>query len=444
MRFLWSFQPSHLAMGCVLALALTPARAEPASQAFLTIDRAVALAVADSRRVVATEAQALASRERSIAAGQRTDPVLKLGLNNLPIDGADRYSVTRDFMTMRSVGVMQEFTRADKLGARRDRAEREVGLANAMRRETVAEVQRDTALAWLERSYQETVREQLRQQIEQAEAQVQAAEVQYRSGRGAQADVYAARSEVEAINDRVDEVDREIAVATTRMARWIGDAAREPLAARPAWARPAWYSAAQELPIDRHPAVAAQRELEAVAESDVRLAAANRRADWSIELQYSQRGPAYSNMVSVNLSVPLQWDQKNRQDRELAAKQAMAEQARAQREDSERATRAELSAGLAQWRSHEQRLRRHDQALLPLAQQRSEAALAAYAAGSGSLVAVMQARRNALQVHLDRVRIELDIARLWAQFAYVLPQEPSRSGSPQTSQESATTSRITP
>jgi hypothetical protein len=48
------------------------------------------------------------------AAGQLPDPVLKLGLNNLPIDGPDRYSVTRDFMTMRSVGVMQELTRAEK------------------------------------------------------------------------------------------------------------------------------------------------------------------------------------------------------------------------------------------------------------------------------------------------------------------------------------------
>ena len=32
---------------------------------------------------------------------------------------------------------------------------------------------------------------------------------------------------------------------------------------------------------------------------------------------YSQRGPAYSNMVSLNVSLPLPWDRKNRQDREL-------------------------------------------------------------------------------------------------------------------------------
>lgn len=318
---------------------------------------------------------------------------------------------------------MQEFTRADKLTARSDRAERDVGLADAARRQTVAELQRDTALAWLDRSYQETAREQLLQQLEQALLQVQAAEALYRSGRGSQADVYAARSEAEGLRDRIDEVEREITVATTRMARWIGDAAREPLAARPVLVRPTWAGDALVAPLDRHPAVAAHQQQEAAAEADARLAAANRRADWSVELMYSQRGPAYSNMVSINLSVPLQWDQKSRQDRELGARQALVEQARARREDAERATRAELAAWLQEWRSHEQRLRRHDDTLLPLAQQRSSAALSAYATGSGSLAAVLDARRNALQVHLERLQIERDIARVWAQFAFLMPPD---------------------
>ena len=43
---------------------------------------------------------------------------------------------------------------------------------------------------------------------------------------------------------------------------------------------------------------------------------------------FSQRGSAYSNMVSLNVSIPLQWDQKNRQDREVSARLALAEQLR--------------------------------------------------------------------------------------------------------------------
>ena len=68
------------------------------------------------------------------------------------------------------------------------------------------------------------------------------------------------------------------------------------------------------------------------------IAQTNKRADWSAELMFSQRGSAFSNMISINLSVPLQWDQKHRQDRELAAKLALVEQARAQTEEMTRNT----------------------------------------------------------------------------------------------------------
>ncbi|MDP3613205.1 MAG: TolC family protein, partial [Rubrivivax sp.] len=157
------------------------------AQPVLSLDRAVVDAAARSHRVAAAESQAQAARETAVAAGQLPDPVLKLGLNNLPIDGPDRYSVTRDFMTMRSVGLMQDLTRADKRNARARRAEREVDLANVARQATLAELQRDTALAWLDRSYQESLRELLQSQIAQAELQVQAAETLYRSGQGSQA-----------------------------------------------------------------------------------------------------------------------------------------------------------------------------------------------------------------------------------------------------------------
>ena len=167
-------------------------------------------------------AQVRAARERTVAAGQRPDPVLKLGLNNLPIDGPDRYSVTRDFMTMRSVGVMQELTRADKRNARVRRAEREIELAQVTRQAAIADLQRDTALAWLERSYQESMRELLHSQIAQAELQVQTAETLYRSGKGSQAEVFAARGSVEQLRDGLAQVERRVAVASTQLGRWIG------------------------------------------------------------------------------------------------------------------------------------------------------------------------------------------------------------------------------
>jgi len=409
----------RLAPSLVLWLALGAAPAS--AQTSLSLEGAVAEAAARSRLVSAIESQAQAAREMAAAAGQLPDPVLKLGLNNLPIDGPDRYSVTRDFMTMRSVGVMQELTRADKRSARARRAEREVELAKVNRQATIADLRRDAATAWLDCSHLESMRELLQAQIAQAELQVQAAETLYRSGKGSQAEVFAARGSVEQVRDDLAKVERQVAVATTQLGRWVGEGARLPLAERPALTLPAWTEGALAEHLTQHPQIAAAAQQEAIADSDAAVARAARSSDWSVELMYSQRGPAYSNMVSINLSVPLQWDQKNRQDRELAARLAGIDEARARREELQRAHEAEVRAMLQEWRSHEDRLRRYDASLLPLATQRSEAALVAYRSGTGPLPAVLDARRSEVDVRMERLRIEMDKARVWAQLNYLLP-----------------------
>jgi outer membrane protein TolC len=419
----------RLAPSIALCVALGAQAALAQSQ--LSLERAVAAATGRSRLVIAADAQALAARETATAAGQLPDPVLKLGLNNLPIDGPDRYSVTRDFMTMRSVGVVQELTRADKRRARVRRAEREVELAQVARQATVADLQRDTALAWLERSYQESMQELLKSQIAQAELQVEAAQTLYRGGKGSQAEVFAARGSAEQLRDGLAQVERRVAVASTQLGRWIGDGARDALAPRPTLTLPAWTEGALPEHLAQHPQIAAATQQEAIADSEAAVARAGRSSDWSVELQYSQRGPAYSNMVSINLSVPLQWDQKNRQDRELAARLARVDEARARREELQRAHEGDVRAMLQEWRSHEERLGRYDASLLPLATQRSEAALASYRAGSGPLTAVLDARRGELDVRIERLRIEMDRARIWAQLNYLLPSHDGAPGKPE-------------
>ena len=421
-------RPPGLRLLVSLVLCMAPGVFPALAQTPLSLERAVAEAATRSRLVAAVESRAQAARDLVVAAGQRPDPVLRLGLNNLPIDGSDRYSVTRDFMTMRSVGLMQELTRSAKRSARVHRAEREVELTTVARQATVADLQRDTALAWLERSYQESLRDLLQSQIVQAELQVQAVETLYRSGKGTQTEVFAARGSVEQLRDVLAQAERQAAVAATQLVRWVGEAAQQPLAPRPALTLPAWTEGPLAEQLDQHPQIAAAARQEALADSEANLARAARSSDWSVELMVSQRGPAYSNMVSINLSVPLQWDQKNRQDRDLAARLAGVDEARARREEVQRAHEAEVRAMLQEWGSHEDRLRRYDVSLLPLATQRSEAALASYRAGSSPLTVVLDARRNEVDARLERLRIERDRARIWAQLNYLLPSHHGAQG----------------
>ena len=415
-----SCPPRHRMARSALVLLIGALSFGAQAQPTLSLDQALRLAQDRSRQLTAQEFAAAAAREMSAAAGQLPDPTLKAGVNNLPVDGADRFSLTRDFMTMRSIAVMQELTRDDKRKARSARFDREAELAESSRAAALTDLRRDTAMAWLDTHFEQRMRDLLRDQRTEAALQVDAAEAAYRGGRGAQADVFAARSAVAQIDNRLREIEVKIASARTRLSRWVGADAEHELAAPPPLDTAQLDAASLEARLDHHPQIAVLARQEAAARADVNIATSAKRPDWSVELMFSQRGSAYSNMVSLNVSVPLQWDQKNRQDREVSARLALVEQMRAQREEATREHAAETRIWLLQWQSSRERLRHYDSALIPLATERTRAALAAYRGGSSPLAAVLEARRMEIDTRMERLRLEKEAAALWARLEYLL------------------------
>lgn len=71
-----------------------------------------------------------AARSESISAGELPDPQLVTGVDNLPVQGGEAWSTTRDFMTMQRIGVMQSVTNADKRIATHRLAEAAVERSN--------------------------------------------------------------------------------------------------------------------------------------------------------------------------------------------------------------------------------------------------------------------------------------------------------------------------
>lgn len=405
----------------VAALAGVLAFSNAAAQTPLSLAEAQRLALQRSRQLPAQDFAVTASREMAVAAGQLPDPVLKVGIDNLPVNGPERFSLTDDFMTMRRVGVMQELTRAEKRQLRADRFEREAEKSLAEKTMATAAIERDTALAWLERHYAEAMAAVIAEQGAQARLEMQAAEGAYRAGRGNQADVFAARSALASFDDRASEIERRIRNAKTMLARWIGEAADMPLAGMPASDAIRLNPATLDTQLAHHPQITIMTRQEEIAVTEAKLAQANRRADWSVEVMYQQRGPAYSNMISVGVSIPLQWDRKNRQDRELSSKLAMVEQAKAEREEALRAHVAETRAMIHEWQNNRERHVRYQQELIPLAKERTLATIAAYRGGKSGLMEVLGARRNEIDVRLQALQLEADTARLWAQLNFLFP-----------------------
>lgn len=76
---------------------------------------------------------------------------------------------------------------------------------------------------------------------------------------------------------------------------------------------------------------------------------------------------------------------------------------------------------LQEWRSDRERLARYDSSLLPLATERTRASIAAYRGNAGTLTAVLEARRAEIDTRVERLRLEMGAARLWAQLNYLVP-----------------------
>ncbi len=395
----------------------------------LSLEDAQRRALERSRQLAAQDSAVRSSREMAVAAGQLPDPVLKAGIDNLPINGEDRFSVTRDFMTMRRIGVMQELTRGEKRDLRAQRFEREAEKGIAEKAVATVSIQRGTALAWLERYYAEAMLKVVAGQIEQVKGEIDA-EAVYRGGRGSQADVIGAHSTLAALEDKASELRRRVLVGKTNLARWMGEGADAPLAALPAMEEVRLDEATLEQDLLHHPEIALLAKQEEIAVAEAKIAQANSTPDWTFEVAYQQRGPAFSNMVSVGVSIPLPWDRGNRQDREIASKLAMAEQARAQREEMLRAHAGELRGMLAEWRNGGERLTRYKKDLLPLAAERSKAALAGYQGGKTGITDLLLARRNETDVQLQAVQLEMDTARMWAQLNFLIPADAMHTGAP--------------
>ncbi|MGQ3054434.1 MAG: TolC family protein, partial [Roseateles sp.] len=262
----------------------------------------------------------------------------------------------------------------------------------------------------------------LHAQRDEARLQAEAAEAALRGGRASSTDVIAARDALAQLNQALLGAGAELAHARRMLARWTGGPGEQPLAEAPPLERHAFVAQALAERLEHHPDLVQLAAREATATAEAAVARAEREPDWSAELMFSQRGSRYSNMVSLAVSLPLPWDRPQRQDRELAARLAQAEALRAEREELSREHRAETEGWLDAWRAGLARLTLIDREREPLARQRIDAALGAYRGGSTALATVLEARRTALALRMERIDVELETARLWARLEFLIPE----------------------
>ncbi|SMQ23114.1 Outer membrane protein TolC [Pseudomonas helmanticensis] len=395
----------------------------PSLAATLTLDEALRLAENNAPSLAAQDAKIQATSSAAIPAGELPDPKLLAGLQNYPIGGPDRWSVNDDFMTMQMVGVRQEMPNSDKRKARIEVASAVVDRATAERRVERLNVRQSTALAWIS-SYSVERKDALFQDF-YAENRLLADTVraQIAGGRAQPADAVTPRQEAAQLAEQQDDLIRQRTQARAALKRWIGAAAnQQPVGSLPQWpVDPAKLSHQ----LQHHPELAAYGPMSEEAQARIREAEAEKKSDWSWELDYQHRDRQFGDMLSVQFSWDLPLFPDSRQNPKIAARQAQLSQLEAEREALSREHTEQLESQLADYERLNRAVQRNAQSLVPLAREKVALSMASYRAGKGDVNALVVARRELIEARLKQVDVEeqqaLTRARLY--FAYGEPSQ---------------------
>src|SRR5437773_6498111 len=218
---------------CLIGLALSAPVARAAGTEPLPLAEALNIGERISPRLAAQGAALAAATELVPRARELPDPKLRIGVDNLPVNGVDRFRYDSDFMTMRKIGVMQDFPNGEKRRLRGERAARERDVEAANLDAQRAGLRREIALGWLELHFAQQARAPLVELVGELQLQLDTVSAAIAAGRQNTGDALALRGAGMAAQDRVIEQDRAVERARYALAAWLRDEASRPLADPP-------------------------------------------------------------------------------------------------------------------------------------------------------------------------------------------------------------------
>lgn len=393
----------------VMAAAWLPALGAVAAP--LTLEQAVELAVQRSQMTQSARASAMSASQMARAAGQQPDPMLTLGIDNLPATGRGRFSTNAEDMTMKRIGVAQEWVSAEKRAAREAAAQAMAGRETVMEQVAAADARLQSALAYIEAYYAGEAAQLTALNERHAREELEAGKGRLATVSGSSAEVLGLASALGAAEDESADLLQQKGGFMATLQRWTGVSGVELSEPRLA------VAPSREAFIAAHPLVVArQRDID-VARQEVEVALLNRKPNWSYEVSYGQR-VGRPDLVSIGVSIPLPVAPAARQDRETAAKRALVDKAEADAEEARRAAAGEYATLANDARRLQERIDRLQAAVVEPLKQRTAVTLAAYRSNQATLVMLFEARHAEVEAQRKVLNLRRDLAKVQAQLIF--------------------------
>ena len=394
--------------------------ADPDHARILSVKEAVAIASGDQPGVAAFEREAVASEQAAVAARSLPDPLVSVGVQNFPIRGMNAFSPTADEMTMYTIGIMREQVRRSRREAEASRLTAEAVVSRFEGSAQERRIQRDVMIAWIEAVEASASQRLLTQIVADLRTGRQVIEAGIPTGSSTPALELQAQAEIALAESQLAEARGAEARARGELGRWIGAAAERPLPDRlPSLSPPPGVSPN----VGTHPDVLAANAREQVARRQADVARSERRPNLSWSVMLGVR-PSYGEMLSVQVSIPLQINRRGLQNRRIVEAQARADAARLRSEDRRRELGGEYRSALARFSSADARIAVLRDRAIPSLEASFKAAEARYAGGQGTLELPLNIVRRYVETNIQLVEQEGAKARAAAELIY-LAGEPS-------------------
>ena len=382
-----------------------------------TVERALAAAPElTSQRAILDSARVLVR-----SAGQLPDPELSFGIDDVPVTGTDAGSLSADDFTMRKVGIEQEMPRRAKRDLRTRLARDRVRTSEAEQGSLQLSIASQAAQSWIDVYFADQTVRRLQALEPELELQVRLATAAMESARSNAGPALAAQAAVFDFEDRLLLAQQELQRARIALRRWLLDAADRPLGQPPQFTELRTRPEELIASVHEHASVLLYEAQLDAARTEIELAKAEKRPDWSVAIDYGRREPAFADLLSVQFRISLPLWAGQRQDPVIASKYAALRQVESEREAELRMHRAEVTQRVTEWQSLQERIARYEKVLMPLARSRVQATQAGYEAGRQDIQPLLEARVAAVDVQLRCLELQWQLARAWAYLNYQRP-----------------------
>ena len=420
-------------MFCVLILQgfPSPLWAQEGKPASLRLNELIEDALNKNPDVLAAKSKWEVFKERPSQAGALDDPMLGLGIVNVPVD---TFSFRNEDMTMKEVSVTQRVPYPGKRGLRSEMAQKEAEAALSDYEEAKNKVSREMKMAYFDLFYAHRAMEVTERNREILKLLNQIAETRYSVGEGIHTDVLKAQVELAKMIDELIMLNQSKRTLKARINTLLHQPPFAPLG-DPAEVMLEKFAADPEELVkaasQNRPLLQSMKRMVERNRAGLRLAEKDYYPDFDFKVAYGQRddGPngRRADMVTAMVGINLPLWYKSKQERKVAESQKDIQSAKDQLAAVTNEIRFMISDKLTEVERAEKQVELLKTGIIPLATLSLDSAMRTYRVNKVDFMTVLDSLMTLLKYEIQYYRLLTDsrksIAEIETAVGHAFPKE---------------------